>query len=755
MRNARLTGYLVRRVALRGQTMVPLAVLLAVGTAVVVFLALTSFSALQVVERQHDRRVAATVRIDPSQSSGTDADLRIVDPRITNSRRWGGHDIRREFYAAGSTSAPIPPGVPRVPTPHEYFASPDLIALIRTDATAARLFASQRLVGEIGSSGLVQPHQLRAVIGVDSSSELLTRVNGFGGTAAANVSEDESNPVLDASVGAYVLALVWLPAAFFVIIVAKLAAFRRRRRAAALHLIGYPKWRIQVLHFAEALVVCLPAASVGLLTFVWLASDATTLPGTSFGFYPADARLPLAACLLIAMTVLVAVCVAVSSDIRPWGTRRRRRSIFAGLLRPAIACLVVGLALLALPTVAPLDGPLTPAALWTGTFLSAVGIATAGPSLVTRLLGRRVQRAAAPELVGRRMAAYRVSTSLRLASVMSVIVVLLLGSQAFAAVLNGGSATDWEERVDAQGYVPVMATDLTGDLSLSQVAGASGAQAVAELRTVKTDTDTDIGGVNAVFATCSTLVALTGGRDRGACPPGSEPVWLGEPPIGANAGSLGRLALAGRRSLELADVSRVLQLPGLPGAFTGALLLPPGPTGSRGTGSTYFLVVPSRVLVPSLAAIASLDETVQFDLGALDRHNPDTQTYPAQVEWLGVGAVAGLGLAFLSLLVVSLGEAEERSARMRALRVLGASRRALFTAHLWCVAAPLVLVGLGAVVVGWLAVRAMRDIDERAYVDPSLYGLVTLAVLIVAGVVSLATWRAVLRSSEQPGSISA
>jgi hypothetical protein len=583
---------------------------------------------------------------------------------------------------------------------------------------------------------------------------LLTRVDGFGGTAATNVSEDDSNPVLDASVGVYVLALVWLPAAFFVLIVAKLAAYRRRARAAALHLIGYPKWRIQVLHFAEAAVVCLPAAVLAYLAFARITSSATTLPGTSFGFYAADAHLSLGWCITIATSVLLVVCAVVSSDVRPLGRDERRgeRRGILRLFRPAVGCLVAGFVLLALPTVAPLGGPLTPVALWSGTFLSAVGIATAGPSLVTRLLARRVERAAAPALVGRRMAAYRVTTALRLASVMSVIVVLLLGSQAFAAVLNGGSAKDWDERVAGLGHVPVVATDLSGQLTLSHVVEASQADPAAELRTLTTDT----ASVNGVFATCTTLVALTGRGDRGQCADASAPRWLGQTPRGATPGSLGELKLRGQPPLDLGNISNVLSLPGLPDAFTGALLLPPGQAagGSTDSGATYFLVVPSPVLAPSLAAVASLDPTVQLDLGALDRHNPDTQTYPSQVEWLGVGAVASLVLAFLSLLVVSLGEAEERSRRMRALRVLGASRRDLVTSHLWCVAAPLVLVGYAAIVVGWLAARAMRNIDERAYLDPSLYGVVALAVPAAAAVVFLTTWRAAIRPSEQSGSVS-
>ena len=129
--------------------------------------------------------------------------------------------------------------------------------------------------------------------------------------------------------------------------------------------------------------------------------------------------------------------------------------------------------------------------------------------------------------------------------------------------------------------------------------------------------------------------------------------------------------------------------------------------------------------------------------------------FPSEVEWLGVGAVVSLLIGFRSLLVVSLGEAQERSPRMRAIRVLGASRSQLFTMHFWCVAVPLVLVGLATVVVGWLAAQAMRNIDDRADINPQLYGVLALAVVLGGLVVCLVSWRSVTRPSQRAGSFGA
>ncbi|MCM0620905.1 hypothetical protein M8330_11450 [Nocardioides sp. BSK12Z-4] len=729
--------------------------LLAVGMAAIVLLGLTSVSALQVAVRQDDRATDIAVMVDPAQAAGDADDLRIVDPRTTNARRWDGYGIRREYYTAGSSQL-VAPGVPAMPGPDEFYASPDLVDLMSSDPTVGALFSSERLVGEISPAGLVQPHELRAILGVDAERNLLIKVDGFGGKPAPSVAERDPQTVLNLSVTAYVFALVWIPAAFFVVIISRLAASRREQRAAALHLIGYPRWRIHLLHFVEAASICLPSTIfAGVLHWV-STRGATTLPGTTFGFFSSDAQLSLTTYMVVCAPLLLLVCYAVSSDRRTLGLDRRTRVKPRKNAVPRLgsAALAAGFMLLALPSAASLDGALTPLALWVGIVLSAVGIAVAGPALVMAALAARLEHTTAPRLVGRRMASDRVTTALRLASVLSVIIVLLLGSQSFASVLNGGSAQDWSQRLEAQGKVPVVATDLSGALTLEEVSSLRRMTGATELSSVKADG----GFVSVVFSSCERLRVLTGRRDNSDCPATHGPMWLGEAPAADRRHEIGdELTLPSGDRVRVPAPTATLDLPGMPDAFAGALLVSTdvAPQARQTDGATFFLLAPATEVTSVLAALSSLEPTLQLDLGALDRHNPDTQEYPDQVEWLTIGAVVSLLLGFLSLLVVSLGEAQERSPRMRALRVLGASRSQLFTMHFWCVAVPLVLVGFAAIVVGWLAAQAMRNIDDRADIDPQLYGLLALAVGLGGLVVCLVSWRSVTRPSQRAGSFGA
>jgi hypothetical protein len=755
-----MIGWLARRVLTRGDRATTLTVLLALGAGVIVFLGLSSASTLDVVAHHRDRVTATRVKMDPAQSSGKPSDLRIVDPRITNSRRVDGYDVRREFYVAGDKSAPVPVGVPRVPAVGEFFASPDLTALIRTNPAVARLFEGQRMVGTVKASGLVEPHELRAVVGAPRDFPLLTKVDGFGGMAAANVTEDSGNRALNVGVLLYVLTIVWLPVVFFVLLIAKLAAARRRTRSAALHLIGYPKWRIQLLHCVEAFVVCLPGTLVAGVIH-WLGTRSSSeVPGTSFGFFAQDARLSWLTYVAISATILLVLCLAVSSDLRPLGGTKANtdRQDATGMTTAlGSAALVTGLVMLALPSLMSVQGGLTPLTIWIGIVLVSGGLALAGPRLVMKLLNKGAGKSSAAALIGRRMAAHKVTTSLRLASVLSVIVVLLIGSQAFTAVLSGGSVDDWQARVEKQANVPVVATDLAEQASLADVKRSARIKTVAELQSA-----TAAGAsVNIVFATCGDVVRLSGRRDAGQCSGVTDPVWIGHNPNASREVTPDELTIDSRgKPLALSGtngVRQVIDVPGVPEPFVGALLLPPEQSGhvADAEGGTFFLVIPSRVLTPTISAVGSISPAIQFDLGALDRHNPDTQQYRSQIEWLGVGAIAGLSIAFLSMIVVAIGEAEERSRRMRALRVIGASKVDLLVAHIWCVAVPVLMVGFAAIGLGWLVAQAMHNVDDRAHVAIDTYGLIALVVPIAAAVVASATWPAVSKRSSRSGSVNA
>ena len=68
--------------------------------------------------------------------------------------------------AATGASSPVPPGIPRDPAPGQYYASPALVALMRSipaEVLAGR-FPGQ-LAGTIGDAALPSPDSLVIVIG--------------------------------------------------------------------------------------------------------------------------------------------------------------------------------------------------------------------------------------------------------------------------------------------------------------------------------------------------------------------------------------------------------------------------------------------------------------------------------------------------------------------------------------------------------------------------------------------------------------
>ena len=79
---------------------------------------------------------------------------------------FAGQSIDRFDVAATGASSPVPPGIARDPAPGQYYASPALIALLRSypaDVLASRY--PGHLAGAIGDAALPSPDSLVIVIG--------------------------------------------------------------------------------------------------------------------------------------------------------------------------------------------------------------------------------------------------------------------------------------------------------------------------------------------------------------------------------------------------------------------------------------------------------------------------------------------------------------------------------------------------------------------------------------------------------------
>lgn len=741
------------RFVLRGTDRATSSLLMMVGVAGVTVLALSTLGAPHVAADRAERTEAIAPQVNVDRSADDPRRLRMILP--FDGRRWNGHAVGRHYYARGSSSLAAP-GVSRMPAPGEYVASPALVDLIERDGTVAALFGGMRRTGVIGSDGLVQPHELRAVVGISGHPRTpgLVEVDRFGGTPPWVV-EDRAN--LNQLVAFFVLALIWLPVGAFILVISRLSSRQRSRRARSLRLVGASRRSVLLLHGLEAAVICAPGALVGAVVYDRLVTRMTSVPGTEIGFFGQPARAGWLVSALIAGLVVSAFAVPAAAAIqrsidtnetavpstpsshsrRSWGLR----ALIAG----------VGL-LVAAPLLLDLAGGVGFSSLWVGCALVAVGVGATGSSLVGQMMrwaGGKAPLASA--LVGLRMGAVE-SSSIRLASLFSVIVILLLGGLAFMNVLNGGSADRWDERLAEQPRVPVIVTDLIGGLSLQEVRDIAPDASPVETRSIRHDKQ----DIPIVYGSCADLEQLTGVAARDCS---NRPQWI-RPEGSSLPKPTGQIQLPGGASVKLPEEATAevqMSSRAMPPGFGGALLVPPSlaPTAPTYEGSSYLLLVTNTDLKSVMAKLSAGSPQLQFDLARLDYHNPDTLRFPTQVRWLTVGTIVSLLLGVAAISAAGIGEAGERTARMRGLRILGARRSFIFSAHLWSTITPIVALGWIALVAGWLVCAAMENVDDRAAMEASTFGWTALGVLAAALVVGMLTYPAVTRRSARSAGVEA
>lgn len=680
-------------------------ILLALGMVAMTVLALASVGVPRVIHAQHDRQQHISAVVDPSGSAKDPRRLRMVDPVAADGRRWDGFEIARSYYVRGRSSL-VAPGLTRMPSAGDYYASPALADLIRENPTVAGLFAGRRQAGLIGSSGLVQPHELRAVEGIGPDVPLLLDVERFGTPSEAGGAQPE-NMTLDVVVAIFVVALVWLPALAFLVVILRLSSRQAAARARSLRLVGLSMRATTAVSSLELMRTCAPAVVLGCLLHDAISRHVTRVPFTALGFDSADAETGLVTCVEVGSSLLALVVAISTISLRgaltsgrlstPVPLRIPRSRTGAGMLAGGAFLLA------AMPVLIDVFGTSAALLLWLGCILVALGIALAGPAVISNVLRRiGTWSSSATALAGSRLASTE-SASLRLGSMFSLLIVLLLGSLSFMSILNGGNAQDWDARVRGMRTAPVVVNDLLGELRLATLDTISPGSGAVQLKTLKE------GGrdVRTVFGDCSDLEELTGHRGS-SCQLGPDGVVRGA---------------------------------GLPGELDGARMLPGrlAPTRSDGTGSYFYLVAPAQDLRVTLSRITSAAPSAQLDLGDLDRHNPDTQRFPFQLQWLQIGTLCGLVLGGLALTAVAVGETRERRDRMRGLRMLGARQGQMLATHLWATSAPIMGIGWLATIAGWLVSRAMSAVDDRAGLDGGAVWSAAATVMIAGLFIGLVT----------------
>jgi FtsX-like permease family len=386
------------------------------------------------------------------------------DPLVWLSRttRFGSQVIDRVDVAATGPRSPVPPGIPRLPAPGQFYVSPALGRLLR-GTPAAELGARfpGHLAGTIGPAALPSPDSLVIVIGhtvpqlAHAPGSVRTTTIVTAGNPDVMAGAGVSASSLEVILAVAALALLF-PVLTFISTATRLAAARREQRFAAMRLAGATPRQVSLVCSVEATAAAATGVAAGFGLFFLLRPVVAGIPFTGQPFSPGDMSLGLADILLIAAGVPLLAIVAARLALRrvqisPLGVSQRVTPPPPRAWR--VIPLLAGIGELAYFAAAghPHTTSGQTQAFFAGFFLLVAGLLIAGPWLAmtgARVLARSARRPAAL-IAGRRLAdnpraAFRAVSGLILAlfvaSVATGIIVTLAAGH--GAQAGGARATD-------------------------------------------------------------------------------------------------------------------------------------------------------------------------------------------------------------------------------------------------------------------------------------------------------------------------
>ena len=322
---------------------------------------------------------------------------------------FGGQLIDQIDVAAAGPGAPIPPGMSRLPGPGQYFASPGLVSLLRSQpADELRDRYPGRLVGTIGGAGLPSPNSLIIVIGHSvgqlskqpAAIEIGAIHHGLASCYGCQ-SVVGSGPVLEFVLVGGAVALV-LPILILIATASRLSAVRREQRFASMRLVGATPHQISTISAVEAVIAALAGVLLGFGLFFAVRPLLYHVPFTGAPLAHGDLSLHAVDILIAVVGVPIAAAVSARFALRrvqisPLGVTRRVRKRPPGIAR--IVPLLAGIAFLAYFDAAGKPGAIGSQLLelLVGFALLIVGLVLAGPWLTTagsRIMAKRATRPA-------------------------------------------------------------------------------------------------------------------------------------------------------------------------------------------------------------------------------------------------------------------------------------------------------------------------------------------------------------------------
>jgi hypothetical protein len=431
-------------------------VVTAAAVALGVGLLLACLAAVDGLHAQTDRGAWLDTSAQASRPTSTSDQLWWV----SSTDEFGNQEIDQVDVAAAGPNAPVPPGIPHLPGPGEYYASPALTTLLRSEpANELRDRYPGHQIGTIGAAALPSPNSLIIVIGHTarqlSQAPGVVEVGGIQRTPSncyACQNTVGSGPILQFILAGGAVALL-LPVLILIATASRLSAARREERFAAMRLVGATPHQISVVSAVEAVVAAVAGVAVGFALFFAFRPLLYHVPFTGAPLSQGDLSLPWIDIVLAMIGVPVAALVSARLALRrvlisPLGLNRRASSRPPRIAR--IIPLLAGIALLAY-----FDSVGKPGSnggqlleVLVGFVLLIVGLVLAGPWFTTAGSRLMVKRASRPAtlIAGRRLldnpkAAFRFISGLVIALFVASAAIGALSS--FAAVTNssgGGSA---------------------------------------------------------------------------------------------------------------------------------------------------------------------------------------------------------------------------------------------------------------------------------------------------------------------------
>lgn len=570
--------------------------LIAVAVAIGVGLLLSTLAGLNAVNNQNDRYAwletgGAATHGTATGSSAPSAPRDSGDPLWWRLRadEYQGKIIGRVEVAATGPNSPAPPGIPRLPGPGQFYASPALARLLHTTPTAQ---LGDRypghLVGTIGSSALPSPGSLLIVIGdtvADLShqdgAELVNRISTTspsqcnGADCALGVGTNRNGLIL---ILAVVTAALLFPVLIFIGAATRLSAARREQRFAAMRLVGATRRQISVLSTVESAVATVIGVVAGFGVFYVLRPVVATIPFTGERFFTTDLSLNLPDVLFVLLGIPIGAAVAARLALRrvvisPLGVTRRRTSGAPRAWR--LVPLLVGIAELGYFAYVHDIGAGTQtnttqeAVLFLlGVLMMMAGLVVAGPWLTllgSRLVVRRANRPAtliaARRLADSPQAAFRAVSGLVLAVFVGTCAIAIITTIAAGSTASGGlgRAADstlvqmlWQPRAH-QSFAGAATTTST----LNSIPGVTGV-AVIHHRELSPPTAPSGPPPLEELASCAELAKVPA---LGHCPPGAAAVTI-NPDFGGSIGLNRTIPMSGH-TWSAADVS-AMQMQKLP-----------------------------------------------------------------------------------------------------------------------------------------------------------------------------------------------